>query len=137
MTKNLNRNILINSPFIISIITTDENGISIFSEREFEANQRGGMVLTDQITARNFRIRRSDVGYSTDFHLSGDATFITILKGSLKIELQNGNYKIFQSGESFIAEDNLSDDLVFDNTIHGHKASVTGDEILEAIHIKL
>lgn len=126
-----------NTPFIIPIITTNENGISIFSEVDFEANQRGGMFLTEQIAAKNFRIRRSDVGYATDFHLAGDATFIIILKGSLQIELQNGATKIFTSGESFIAKDNLAEDVVFDNKIHGHKASVLGNEILEAIHIKL
>lgn len=126
-----------NTPFIIPIITTNENGISIFSEVDFEANQRGEMFLTDQIAAKNFRIRRSDVGYATDFHLAGDATFIIILKGSLQIELQNGATKIFTSGESFIAKDNLAEDVVFDNKIHGHKASVLGNEILEAIHIKL
>lgn len=126
-----------NTPFIIPIITTNENGISIFSEVDFEANQRGGMFLTEQIAAKNFRIRRSDVGYATDFHLAGDATFIIILKGSLQIELQNGDTKIFTSGESFIAKDNLDEDVVFDNKIHGHKASVWGNEILEAIHIKL
>jgi hypothetical protein len=126
-----------NTPFIIPIITANENGISIFSEVDFEANQRGGMFLTEQIAAKNFRIRRSDVGYATNFHLAGDATFIIILKGSLQIELQNGATKIFTSGESFIAKDNLAEDVVFDNKIHGHKASVLGNEILEAIHIKL
>ena len=126
-----------NKPFCIPIITTNENGISIFSEVDFEVNQRGGMFLTDQIVAKNFRIRKSDVGYTTDFHLAGDATFIIILKGSLKIELQNGDNKIFSAGESFIAQDNLTENIVFDNQIHGHKASVVGNEILEAIHIKL
>lgn len=128
---------MINKPFTIATITTNEQGISIFSEVEFDVNQRGGMYLTDQIAAKNFRLRKSDVGYSTDFHLAGDATFILILKGSLKIELQNGDFKIFNVGESFIAQDNLPDSIEFKDTIHGHKASVVGDEALEAIHIKL
>ena len=126
-----------NNPFIITKITTNENGISVFSEIDFDVSQRGGLFLTEQIAAKNFRIRRSDVGYATDFHLAGDATFIIILKGSLKIELQNGAFKIFKPGEMFIAADNLNENAVFDNTIHGHKASVIGNVSLEAIHIKL
>lgn len=126
-----------NEPILITTISTNENGISIFSEEKFEVNQRGGMFLTDQISAKNFRIRKSNVGYETDFHLSGDATMIIIQKGSLKIELQNGDFKIFTAGESFIAKDNLPENIVFDNKLHGHKASVYGDESLLATHIKL
>ena len=124
-------------PFIIPTITTNENGISIFEDTNFSVEQRGGLFLTEQIGSKNFRIRKSDVGYATDFHLAGDATFIIIQKGSLKIELQNGDFKIFSSGDCFIAQDNLPEDIVFNNQIHGHKASVIGNEPIQAIHIKL
>ncbi len=126
-----------NQPFIIPTITTNENGISIFSTIDFSVQQRGGLFLTDQIGSKNFRIRKSAVGYTTDFHLAGDATFIIIQKGSLKIELQNGNFQIFTPGDCFIAQDNLPEHIVFNNQIHGHKASVIGNESLQAIHIKL
>ena len=126
-----------NQPFIIPIITTDENGISIFENIDFSVQQRGGLFLTNQIAAQNFRIRKSEVGYATDFHISGDPTFIVIQKGSLKIELQNGDFIIFHPGDCFIAQDNLAENTIFDATIHGHKASVVGTESLHAIHIKL
>lgn len=126
-----------NQPFIIPTITTNENGISIFENIDFSVQQRGGLFLTDQIATQNFRIRKSDVGYETDFHISGDPTFIIIQKGSLKIELQDGNFIIFHPGDCFIAEDNLPENVTFDVTIHGHKASVIGEEALQAIHIKL
>ena len=126
-----------NTPFTIPIITTDDNEISIFSETSFETNPRGGMFLTEQIAAKNFRLRKSDVGYKTDFHLAGDATLIIVLKGSLKIELQNGDSRIFTSGQSFIAQDNLKENTFFNEKIHGHKAHVVGEVSLEAIHIKL
>ena len=126
-----------NQPFIIPTITTNENGISIFEETDFSVQQRGGLFLTEQIGSKNFRIRKSDVGYTTDFHLAGDATFIIIQKGSLKIELQNGEFKIFNPGDCFIAQDNLPEHIEIDNAIHGHKASVVGNETLQAIHVKL
>ncbi|WP_396192256.1 hypothetical protein [Flavobacterium sp.] len=126
-----------NKPFIVTTITTNENRISVFEEVAFDVNQRGGMYLTEQIAAKNFRIRKSNIGYETDFHLAGDATMLIILKGLLKIELQNGDYKLFSAGDYFIAKDNLPENIIFDSKIHGHKASVIGDELLEAIHIKL
>ena len=128
---------LMNQPFIIPTITTNENRISIFEEIDFSVQQRGGLFLTEQIGSKNFRIRKSDVGYTTDFHLAGDATFIIIQKGNLKIELQNGDFQIFTPGDCFIAQDNLPENIEFDKTIHGHKASVIGNESLQAIHIKL
>ena len=126
-----------NKPFIVTTITTNENRISVFEEVAFDVNQRGGMYLTEQIAAKNFRIRKSNIGYETDFHLAGDATMLIILKGLLKIELQNGDYKLFSAGDYFIAKDNLPENIIFDSKIHGHKASVIGDELLEAIHVKL
>ena len=125
------------SPFIITTITTNSEGISVFETTYFAVQQRGGLFLTDQITSQNFRIRKSDVGYKTDFHLAGDPTLIIIQKGSLKIELHNGDFKVFGSGDCFIAQDNLPENTGFDPTIHGHKASVFGEESLQAIHIKL
>jgi hypothetical protein len=124
-------------PFIVTAIITNDNGIAVFSEEIFESHLKGGMFLTEQIASKNFRIRRSNPGYTTDFHLSGDATLIIIQKGCLKIELQNGDYKLFNAGDFFIAKDNLPSTIVFDNTIHGHKASVIGNEALQAIHVKL
>ena len=124
-------------PFILRTISTNKSGISVFSETNFEVHQRGGMLLTEQIASKNFRIRKSNIGYETDFHLSGDSTLIIILKGTLKIELQNGEFKTFSAGNSFIAKDDLPENVVFNNKIHGHKASVIGNETLEAIHIKL
>ena len=124
-------------PFIATTIATNQSGISVFEEVDFEVHQRGGMFLTEQIASKNFRIRKSDVGYETDFHISGDPTLLIILKGTLKIELQNGEFKTFSAGNFFIAKDNLPENIVFDNKIHGHKASVIGNETLEAIHIKL
>ena len=126
-----------NQSFIISTITTNENGISIFEDIDYSVQQRGGLFISDQIGAQNFRLRKSDVGYATDFHLAGDATFIIIQKGNLKIELQNGDFKIFKPGDCFIAQDNLQENIEFDKTIHGHKANVIGNESLQAIHIKL
>jgi hypothetical protein len=126
-----------NQPFIIPTITTNENGISIFEETDFSVQQRGGLFISNQIGTQNFRLRKSDVGYTTDFHLAGDATFISIQKGSLKIELQNGDFKVFATGDCFIAKDNLPENIEFDSQIHGHKASVVGNKSLQAIHIKL
>lgn len=121
----------------IPCIDTDDHGVSVFTERLFIQNHRGGMLLTDRIDAQNFRIRTSAPGYATDWHLAGDPTLISIQQGVLRVSLQNGEYRDFSTGDMFIAADNLPVGMTFDPEQHGHKATVIGNETLKAIHIKL
>ena len=123
--------------FKIICLTSDKNHHSIFTEVTYEKNDRNGMFLSEQIGAKNFRLRESKVGYSTEWHLAGDPTLIIVQKGILRITLQNNQHIDFEAGEQFIASDNLPNNIAFDNTIHGHKATVLGEENLMAIHIKL
>jgi mannose-6-phosphate isomerase class I len=122
---------------IVTTIITNTENVSVFAAETFFLDQKGGMFLTPQIPVKNFRLRKSKVGYQTDFHMAGDATLITILKGKLRITLQNKEYQTFNPGESFIAKDNLPNTITFNPKIHGHQASVVGTEDLEAIHMKL
>ena len=94
-------------------------------------------MLSHRIDAQNFRLRESEPGYETDWHLAGDPTLIIIRQGILRITLRNGSYLDFNAGDLFIAADNLPEDLVFDDKKHGHKAMVMGEETLQAVHIKL
>lgn len=121
----------------IACIITDENHRSRLSTKEFALEERGGMLLTQRIDAKNFRIRESNAGYRTDWHIAGDPTFISIQQGVLRITLQDGTSKDFKAGDSFIAADFLPESIDFDPTIHGHRAEVVGEEKLVAIHIKL
>ena len=123
--------------FVIVQITNHDNLASTFSEVKHEKLQMGGMLLTDRIDALNFRLRESEVGYKTGFHVAGDPTLIIIQQGTLRISLQNGESKDFSSGDMFIAKDFLPKHIPFDEAIHGHRAEVIGEQRLKAVHIKL
>lgn len=123
--------------FKIPTITVSDNFTSVFSEEFHEKIVKSGMILTDRINAQNLRLRISEPGYSTDWHVAGDATLIIIQKGTLRITLRNGEFRDFAAGDYFIAKDYLPEDVNFDNSIHGHKAEVIGDNQLLATHIKL
>ena len=125
------------SVFNIPTITTDSNHQSVFSTTSYEQEQRGGMLLSRRIEARNFRLRLSEPGYETAWHLAGDPTLIIVQNGTLRIELRDGSFREFSSGEQFIAADNLPADIPFDEEKHGHRAQVLGTETLRAVHIKL
>ncbi|OEK01113.1 hypothetical protein BFP97_06145 [Roseivirga sp. 4D4] len=125
------------TPFLITTIEVDEDFISVFSEASHPKHNRGGMLLTDRIDALNFRLRESAQGYSTNFHVAGDPTLIIVQQGTLRVSLQNGDSKDFGAGSMFIAKDYLPPEIQFDESIHGHKAEVIGEQPLKAVHIKL
>lgn len=125
------------SIFQISTIEVDNSFISIFSEVKHEKIQMGGMLLTDRIDALNFRLRESEAGYKTGFHVAGNPTLIIVQQGTLRISLQNGESKDFSAGDMFIAKDYLPKHIPFDKSIHGHRAEVISEQLLKAVHIKL
>ena len=88
-------------------ITVDEHFTSIFSDQEYPQIIRGGMLLTEQISALNLRLRESEVGYASDWHVAGDPTLILVQQGVLRILLRDGSAKDFSAGDAFIAQDYL------------------------------
>ncbi|UTW55900.1 hypothetical protein [Kordiimonas sp. SCSIO 12610] len=118
-------------------IIIDQDNISRFQKRQYEFTPYGGMFISEQINAVNFRLRESDAGYESDWHVAGDPTMIIILAGALKIILQDGNSQTFVAGDKFIAGDYIKVGQEFSADIHGHKAKVIGDVKLRAVHIKL
>lgn len=122
---------------IIPCIINDGQGVSSFSTREIALQGEPLRMLTEQQDCVNFRLRHSTADYASDWHVAGDSTLLVILKGIVRIELRNGMTKDFAAGELFIAEDYLLPEVVFDNTIHGHRAEVVGNEDLAVLHLKL
>lgn len=123
--------------FDIPVITVDEDYNSIVVRKKFPKENRGGLIISPRIAAQNFRVRESNPGYETSWHMAGDPTFIAIQQGVLRISFRDGSYHDFGAGSSFIAADSLPDHISFDDEKHGHKATVIGQQTLKAIHIKL
>lgn len=123
--------------FTIPLITVNEDYVSVFSEESHETLVMSGMTLTNRIDAQNLRLRESEAGYKTDFHVAGDPTLIIIQQGCLRITLQNGDQKDFSAGDVFIAKDYLPQSVSFNLKKHGHKAEVIGPEKVKAVHVKL
>ncbi|KYG75432.1 cupin domain-containing protein [Roseivirga echinicomitans] len=121
----------------IPTLTVNEGFVTVFSEEDFPQHARGGMNLTERIDALNLRIRTSEVGYESDWHVAGDPTLILVQSGILRIALRNGEHKNFGTGSMFIAKDYLPEHISFDTEKHGHCAKVVGNEPLLAVHIKL
>ena len=123
--------------FRLSILTINENNLSIFGEVDMPKIIRGGMLLTDRIDALNLRLRESAPRYKSDWHVAGDPTLIIVQQGVLRIVLRDESYQDFGPGEHFVAQDYLPEGIDFDHARHGHRAEVIGNNTLQAVHIKL
>lgn len=136
MTKPVSNQPLTNT-IEIPCVTNDGRGKSFFTTRPFYLAGTQERLLSEQIPAMNFRLRQSDANYSSTFHVAGDPTLLIILAGNFRVELRNGEHQDFSKGQQFIAEDYLLADINFDETLHGHRAEVIGNEMLSALHLKL
>lgn len=121
----------------LPVLMNGASGQSVWSERNWPTEPRGGLVLTPRIGCSSLRLRTSKPGYVSDWHVAGDATLIIVQRGGLGLELRDASTREFLPGEAFIAADRLDDGQAFDDTLHGHRARVISDENLEAVHIKL
>lgn len=121
----------------LAVIQSDAMGVSRWSVRDWPATARGGMLLSPRIATGSMRLRSSEAGYATDWHVSGEPVLIVVCRGVLRIELHEGAARDFEAGEAFIANDRVPSGESFDPQVHGHRAMVVGDQPLEAMHIKL
>lgn len=121
----------------ITTITNDGEGASYFSSTSIELEGNPRFSLSAQQAAVNFRLRSSDSSYQSDWHVAGDPTLLIILQGTFCIELRNGESKIFNQGEMFIAEDYLKQGIEVDEQIHGHRGKVESQEDVSILHLKL
>lgn len=117
------------SPFInIPCISNEGKNASYFTARKIDLEGTQTRMLSEQIAAVNFRLRKSNHTYRSDWHVAGDTTLLIVLSGTIRIVLRNGEYRDFSSGEMFIADDYLGEGISFNNKQHGHKAEVIGDQ---------
>jgi len=121
---------------LVTALSNNGGAPSFFEEIPFTLDQRGGMWISGQQQALNFRYRKSAVGYTSDWHVAGDPTLIIISQGTLRLYLRDGSQKDFSAGDHFIARDYLTPGSTF-STTHGHRAEVIGNQELHALHIKL
>lgn len=122
-------------PWLVSV--HDAGGRSMWGKILPPTEMRGGMLLSTRFGCTSLRMRESEPGYRTDWHVSGEAVLIVVQEGVLRIAIHEGEPRDFGPGDAFIVDDNLPEGQTFNPDRHGHTAEVVGDQTLRAIHIKL
>jgi oxalate decarboxylase/phosphoglucose isomerase-like protein (cupin superfamily) len=123
--------------FIKTILYTDERGLAQFKTEElplFEGKPEAR--LSSLQPSSGYQLRKSPVGFKSQFHCTGAPQWVFILSGEMHIGLQFGEGKTFKAGEHFFSADTLPEGAVFDPKIHGHWSCQVGPEPLVTLFLR-
>jgi hypothetical protein len=123
--------------FIQTTLYTDLDGHAKFKEEAITLNEGTPQSMLSQVFASGgYQLRESPVGFRSQFHCTGKPQWVFILKGQMKIGLQDGSYRVFTAGEHFFSADTLPEGDLFDAGIHGHWSAQVGDQPLQTLFIR-
>jgi hypothetical protein len=119
------------------ILFTDIDGRARFRETSIALDHgRPQALLSALMPSGGCQLRRSPVGFRSEFHCTGDPQWVFILRGQMEIGLQDGSSRIFKPGEHFYSADTLPAGAAFDPTVHGHWSRQVGPEPLETLFVR-
>ena len=119
------------------ILETGPDGRARWRERAIALAEGKPMArLSPLAPSSGYQLRESPLGFSSEFHCTGDPQWVFILKGAMQIGLQDGTSRVFRPGEHFYSADTLPAGAVFDATVHGHWSCQVGDEPLVTLFVR-
>lgn len=83
-----------------------------------------------------YQLRRSPVGFRSQFHCTVTPQWVFILGGQMEIGLQDGSTRRFGPGQHFHSDDLLPAGASFDATIHGHWSRQAGPDPLVTLFVR-
>jgi hypothetical protein len=86
--------------------------------------------------AQGYQLRRSPVGFRSDWHCTPKPQWVFILGGEMEIGLADGTSRIFRPGEHFYSADTLPPGATFCPGVHGHWSAQRGSAPLVTLFLK-
>jgi hypothetical protein len=125
------------STFPQVVLYTDTDGRARFREAEIPLSEGSPAArLSALLPATACQLRESPVGFRSEFHCTGDAQWLFVLRGCMEIGLQDGSWRAFGPGQHFYSADILPEGATFDPTVHGHRSRQVGDEPLVTLFVR-
>ena len=119
------------------ILFTDADGRARFREQSIALSQgKPAAMLSALMPSGGCQLRRSPVGFRSEFHCTGDPQWVFILRGQMQIGLQDGSRRVFGPGQNFFSADTLPAGASFDPRLHGHCSRQVGPEPLETLFVR-
>ncbi|MEI6801915.1 MAG: hypothetical protein WCK83_02045 [Burkholderiales bacterium] len=119
------------------ILFTDSDGRARFREEAIALDQgTPASMLSEVFASGGYQLRRSPVGFRSQFHCTGAPQWCFILGGQMEIGVQGGVSRIFGPGEHFFSADLLPEGASFDPNVHGHWSRQVGDQDLVTLFVR-
>jgi hypothetical protein len=125
------------SAFTKVILYTADDGKARFREEELALEEGTPQaMLSALLPSSGYQLRRSPVGFRSQFHCSPHTQWVFILAGEMEIGLQDGSSRVFRPGEHFYSADLLPAGAAFDAALHGHWSRQVGSEPLVTLFVR-
>jgi hypothetical protein len=125
------------STFTKVVLFTDRDGRARFREEAVPlAEGKPQARLSALMASGGLQLRKSPVGFRSEFHCTENPQWVFILGGRMEIGLQDGSSRIFAPGEHFYSADVLPAGASFDAGVHGHWSRQVGDEPLVTLFVR-
>ena len=125
------------STFTKVVLYTDRDGRAKFREEAVPLSEGTPQaMLSAVLPASGYQLRRSPVGFRSQFHCTPRPQWVFILGGEMEIGLQDGTTRLFRPGEHFYSADTLPDGAPFDPKVHGHWSAQRGPQPLATLFLK-
>ena len=119
------------------ILFTDTDGRARFRDEQIALAQGSDQARLSQLFASGgYQLRRSPVGFRSQFHCTETPQWVFILSGRMEIGLQDGSSRVFDAGQHFFSADALPNGAAFDGRLHGHWSRQLGDEPLVTLFVR-
>jgi hypothetical protein len=123
--------------FVKTVLFTDPAGRAKFRDEAVALTEGNPQSLLSGLMASGgMQLRRSPVGFRSQFHCTGSPQWVFILRGAMEIGLQDGSSRVFKPGQHFYSADGLPEGAVFNAQVHGHWSRQVGDEPLETLFVR-
>ena len=125
------------STFTQVILFTDTDGRARFREEIIELTEGKPQArLSPLMPSGGYQLRRSPVGFRSDFHCTENTQWLFVLQGQMEIGLQDGTSRIFGPGQHFYSADVLPAGATFDPQVHGHWSRQVGPDELVTVFVR-
>ena len=119
------------------ILFTDSDGRARFREQPITLSEgKPAALLSPLMPSGGCQLRRSPVGFRSEFHCTLDPQWVFILRGQMAIGLQDGSSRVFGPGQHFFSADTLPAGAAFDASLHGHCSRQVGPDPLETLFVR-
>ena len=119
------------------ILFTDTDGRARFREQAVPLTEgKPAARLSALMPSGGLQLRRSPVGFRSEFHCTETPQWVFILGGLMEIGLQDGSSRVFKPGEHFFSDDRLPPGAVFDPAVHGHWSRQLGPDPLITLFMR-